>query len=250
VNIKKLFVGWQSPKSRTWHTVGVLSYSDERQMFQFQYTKGHLDCKDEFPYMSGMDNPNKTYYSKELFAFAKNRLLSKNRPEYKEFMSWLKTESMDLGPLEELAFSGGVKGTDSLEFFSVPQIENGRFIFNFFVRGIRHLSDISIERIKKLNEEEKIYLMTDPQNASDRNAVAIRTEKPAILIGYCPKHLTKDFCALLRNNEFSSSVEAKIVRVNYSAPLQYRIAIELSAEWPLGHQPFADDQFKSQSNAV
>jgi hypothetical protein len=248
VKIENVYVGWQSSATRVWHTVGKLSFSDERDMYQFQYTNGLRDCESEFPYFSGMDNPNITYYSKELFAFAKNRLLSKKRPEYKEFMSWLDSSSESLSALEELAFSGGVKGTDALEFFSLPHKTSNEFKISFFVRGIRHLSELSVERIKEIALSDKIYLMTDPQNIGDHNAVAIRVDNPALLIGYCPKYLSKSVRELLSNQKNCETLKTKILRVNKSAPLQYRIALELTASWPEGIDFLGDEQCVKYNN--
>jgi hypothetical protein len=238
-----LYVGWQNTITQSWHTVGKLSFDGD--FYSFVYTKGILKCLNEFTLFSGMNDINKKYLSKAPFPFVHNRLLPKRRPEFEEFISWLDLNNKDISPLEELAFSGGVKGTDNLEFFSFPQkLGNNKFVFKFFVRGIRHLSDCSIERIKSLVQDEKIYLMPDPQNKYDKNAVALRVNNPALLIGYCPKYFSKDFFDLSVNPSCISTINAKVLKVNKNAPLQYRLSIEIIAEWPKGYKLLGQDDFE------
>jgi hypothetical protein len=250
MNYEELFVGWQNPSTRNWHTVGRVEYNIASDSYRFSYTKGLLDCIDDFTLFSGMSKLSSVYYSKQAFPFIQNRLLPKRRPEYKEFKSWLVDDMAEMSPLQELSYSGGIKGTDNLEFFTVPKETEGVYKYRFFVRGIRHLGKETISRIKELEENETIYLMTDPQNIGDGNAVALRVDRPATLIGYCPKYFSDDFRKLLIDKTCVTTIKAKIAKINVSAPFQYRVAVDLVAEWPEGHKPFCNEQYNSLAEEI
>ena len=113
--LNSVFLAWQDPKARKWHTVGKLSQDNDN--FEFNYTKGAKDCDSFIPF-SGMDDLHTTYRSERLFPLFSNRLLSKRRPEYQLLLSWLGLPDGHKSPLMILAKTGGIKSTDKLPDFS------------------------------------------------------------------------------------------------------------------------------------
>jgi hypothetical protein len=87
----------------------------------------------------------------------------------------------------------GIRQTDAVEVFPCPTPDGEGCYFNkFFLHGIRWMPETALERINRLESEESLNLMPDPQNKYDPNAVAVRTSSEPSLIGYVPRYLARD----------------------------------------------------------
>jgi|GEM_PF-5500721 len=66
--------------------------------------------------------------------------------------------------LDELARTGGVRATDSLEFFACPEpTKDHNYEVYFFGRGLRHLHPENQQRAAELKPNERLYVMSDPK---------------------------------------------------------------------------------------
>jgi hypothetical protein len=116
--MKVLFLAWRDPENRSWFPVGRLSFNEK--VYQFVYTKG-VKKKHHFVPFGRMDDLTATYESTELFPLFANRLLSKKRPEYQDWLRWLNIPAGKDDPLTLLAQTGGVRETDTLAVFPCPE---------------------------------------------------------------------------------------------------------------------------------
>jgi len=237
----ELVLSWKNSTTHMWTPVGRLKYQNNH--YVFQYTKGALNTK-EFKPFEKMDNLNKVYESEELFPLFKNRLLQKSRPEYSEYLDWLDISGKEMHPMEELALTGGVRATDSLQLFPMPIENNGYYEVKFFSHGIRYLASSYIERANKLENGDKLYIMKDIQNSHDRYALTLRTEDPPELVGYCPKNYVKDFNSLIEENG-AENIEVSVIKNNKRAPSQLKLLCKFKAKWYEGFTPFSDEGFQS-----
>ncbi|HFE38157.1 MAG TPA: restriction endonuclease, partial [Gammaproteobacteria bacterium] len=98
--MKSLFIAWQDPESRQWAPVGRLSQRGGR--FHFVYTQGAKDFSNFTPF-GRMSDLSAEYVSDELFPLFKNRVLTKSRPEYAQYLKWLGLDSVKYDALDELA---------------------------------------------------------------------------------------------------------------------------------------------------
>lgn len=238
--IKKVYIAWQDPKSRSWFPVGQLTHNGK--VYRFVYTKG-AKASDNFIPFGKMVSLESSYESDELFPLFANRLISKTRPDYKMFLHWLNVrENMD-DPLALLARSGGTRETDSLEVFACPEESaNGTYHVHFFSHGIRYLPKHTVQLINSLETKAKLFLMPDVQNPHDKTAVALRTDEELSIIGYCPRYLTEDFLYLL--DKHGDEVTVAVERVNKEAPTQLRLLCSLSAPWPKEFRPCSSKYFE------
>ena len=171
------------------------------------------------------------YESIELFPLFSNRLMRKSRPEYRDFLDWLNLQKNEDDPISLLARSEGIRATDSLTDFPHPEKnDKGEFHLHFFSNGIRYLEDQVVKKVNNLEPDNQLFLMPDPQNSNDKCAIAVRTDDPPTVIGYCPRYLSKGLLELLKNNP--NSINVVVERVNDKAPLQLRLLCSLSAEAP------------------
>lgn len=234
--MKILYLAWRDPKGRSWFPVGQLSF--DGKSYRFVYTKGAKQSPNFIPF-ARMENLTTVYKSNELFPLFANRLLSKKRPEYQDFLHWLNTRPGEDDLLTLLAGTGGMQEADLLALFPCPyRGPDNMYRVRFFSHGLRYLLPEAILRIHKLSPGERLYLMPDPQNTHDSEAVGLRTDDPAALVGYCPRYFVGDFLLLLREAG-TENTKVVVERVNQEAPIQLRLLCTLTANWPESFHPCA-----------
>lgn len=245
--MKTFFVAIQDQSSRSWAPVARVD--KEANAFRLRYTNGARAVAG-FSGFARMQELTSEFLSNDLFPLLKNRVLSRSRPEFAQFASWTGRSSEDLDYFEELSLTGGLRGTDSIEIFPMPdRAGNGNYEARFFVRGARYLEVTSSGSVRSLEVGDRLYLAPDPQNEYDSQALLLRTGEPVSLVGYVPRFYSSDFSAVLS----SSPVETKVFvdKVNPGAPPPFRVLCKIEAPWPLSFEPCDSHLFKTiESNAV
>ena len=239
--MKALFVAWQDAQSRHWAPVGRLTREDG--IYQFVYTRGAEKMPNFRPF-GRMRDLHKAYKSEELFPIFANRILAKNRPEYEDYLRWLGLSNAEYNALEELARTGGLRATDSLELFPCPEptVDKNYQVY-FFCRGLRHLHTENQERAHHLKPGERLYLMRDLQNLHDGMALLLRTGDPITLVGYAPRYYSGEFTQVI-NATSPDQIKVTVEQVNRDAPIQYRVLCRLVSPWPASFSPCAQDEFR------
>lgn len=217
----KLYVFWQDPDTRRWYPVGMLARKDN--LYEFVYTRGAKDTS-SFILFGRMKGLGTIYKSEELFPLFANRVLSRSRPEYNQFVRWI---GADLTPDDKmliLARTGGARATDSLMVYVKPEpSDRSEFDLFFLCHGIRHLPREAIDRINLLKEGEFLYPMLDPLNPFDANAVSLRTADPVWLIGYVPRFFARDVRTCIQ------STEPTAVRLHVARPVRMPLCSSVSS---------------------
>jgi hypothetical protein len=244
----KLFLAWQDPETRSWYPVGRLTYDGAR--YEFVYVHGAEEAQGfgGFEPLQSFPDLNVVYESAELFPLFSNRVLSRSRPDFEQYVQWLNLPENNDDPIALLAWSGGRRTTDTLEIFPCPEPDaQGQYHIHFFVHGLRHMPQAAIERVEWLRQGDQLLLMHDFQNPHDRNALILRTagveEGDVFVVGYCPRYLTGDIVNL--RGSCPGYPLVTVDRVNLPpAPLQLRLLCNLSTCWPGGFRPFANGLFE------
>jgi len=240
--MKALFIAWQDTKTRRWAPVGRLTREDG--VYRFVYTRGAEEMADFRPF-GRMQDLHKAYKSEELFPIFANRILAKNRPEYRDYLKWLGLSDAQYDALEELARTGGLRATDSLELFPCPEPTEGKnYEVYFFGRGLRHLHMENQERAHQLRPGERLFLMQDLQNSHDSMALLMRTSDPITLVGYAPRYYSAEFTQLIRSTG-PDQVKVTVEQMNTDAPIQYRVLCKLVSPWPANFSPCTKEEFKA-----
>jgi hypothetical protein len=211
--------------------------------YRFVYTKGALTSPVFLPF-GRMNDLRAQYESAELFPLFQNLLLPENRPEYRHFLEWLNVRDDAADPLALLALTGATRERGCITIFPRPTPrDDGRFYARFFSHGLSHFPESTRVRVASLRPGESLFLMPDPQNPKDRCALALRTEGPSTIVGYCPRYLNRDLLRLLSvlpGNEIDTTVE----RVNPGAPIQFRLLCSVAATWPEDFVPCSSPEFE------
>lgn len=237
----ELVVVFQEPESRRWISVGRLSY--EEGFYEFRYTQGAIEAHEAGVFLpfGVMTDFSGIYRSAELFPLFKNRTMPRSRPEYANYVRWLTGGVDEMSPLEELAYSGGARATDSIQLYPVPRCTDGQYRMSFFLHGVRHLPATSKEAMEEKTAGTRLYLMKDFQNPQDSDALALRMEDPIAVVGYCPRFLCPDFITVTNSDP---EAVISLVQLNTDAPLQFRYRCELTGRWPTDFRPFNSPDFQ------
>ena len=238
--MKTLFIAWQDPETRLWHTVGRLSR--EEGFYRFVYTRGAENSKN-FHYLGRMTELDKEYYSEELFPLFSNRLLHSSRPEYPDYLQWLALTDSDDDPLVLLGRSGGKRATDSLCVFPEPEPDaTGEYTMYFFSHGLRYLDRINLDGIAKLRPGNVLRLKREDHNIYDRFALVLETDK-SLKVGYCPRYLNKE----LRRVQELSKIRLIVEKVNLEAPLHFRLLCRVNFILPENFDLFSTGEYQPLS---
>lgn len=240
---KRLYVNWQDLESRAVRPVAVLELElkDDAQHFTFAYLQA-AERLTRFRPFAAFPDLHKTYESRELFPFFRNRIMRKSRPEYIEFV-----ESLDLEataePFDILQRSGGGRETDGIEVFAPPQRDDlGYAVCMFFARGLRHI-DGALEAVASLVSGSKLRLVDDPSNPVNHLALHLCDQSDRI-IGFVPDYLVEHTHAV-RASCGVDSVEVVVERNNSAAevPPNRRLLCRMQSCWPEGYEPFSSADY-------
>jgi hypothetical protein len=104
------------------------------------------------------------------------------------------------------------------------------------------MPESSIEKVKDLKIEERLYLTSDFQNFYDSNALLLRTEERHNL-GYCPRYLAETISSLVKQNPESAIVS--IERVNPApTPIQFRLLCNMTIQNSNDFVPFTGEDYQ------
>lgn len=237
-----LYVFWQNPESRRWFPVGILNRTD--QGFEFVYTRGAEEAVGFTPF-GRMTDLYARYESRDLFPLFGNRLLSSKRPEYGQFIHWIAAEQQASDPLVVLGRTGGRRATDSLVVYPKPEVnERDELELLFLCHGISHLPKDAADRVATMRAEDVLFPMLDIRNPHDPNAIALRTDDPAHLIGYVPRFFAKELRVCIEASR-PGDARLSVVRVNPDAPLQLRLLCRFTSPWPNGFRPWDEPEYQA-----
>lgn len=247
--LRTVYLAWQDPIGRGWFPIGCLTFDGHEYVFYYVQGAREASQSARFEALQAFPEWDAVYVSDTLFPLFANRILPKSRPDYSKFTQWMNLPDQTNDPFVLLARSGGRKKTDKLEIVPYPSLDSsGKYGIHFFVHGLSHLPQDSINRVKDLQPGERLLLMRDVQNPRDPGAFMLRTDdesrpQDVYLVGYCPKYLTREAAGLL-----DRSFEPVIVTVQHvnlpPAPVQWRLLCSLTADWPTDWEPFSGDEFQ------
>lgn len=235
--MKALYIAWQDPQTRLWHTVGRLSRKND--IYHFVYTQGAL-ASPRFKYLGRMRDLHQIYLSRDLFPLFSNRILDRSRPEYPDYVRWLAVEPAEQDdPMQLLARSGGKRATDELCVYPHPETNAlGEIELFFLGHGLRYLPPMALHRIDRLRSGERLALRREDDNAHDHFALLLETEEP-VTVGYCPRYLSRSLCQIME----VADVELTVERVSHDAPIQFRLLCRAVFTLPSGFEMFADEEY-------
>lgn len=245
--IHALFVAWQQPVSRRYYPVARLlcGTGEHRDLFEFCYIHGaELAMADGFRPLLAFPHLDRVYRARELFPFFTNRLMSRKRPDFPDYVRRLGLE-IDSDPMAILA-RGGTRATDTIELFPLPHFDpaSGRCFTHFWMHGYRHLMPEQQARVLRLVPDEPLIARAEPDNQFDPNAVQL-ISTDGIVVGYVPRYLASDATHLMRMADTADQFRVFVELVNQDpAPMQQRLLCRLESVGSARFIPCAVDVFR------
>lgn len=250
--MKTIFLALQDSSTRSWFPVArvdrfecdkqLLGGDEEGELYLFRYTKGVT----RFPEFQGFGRMNKfdvAHYSAELFPLLKNRVIARNRGDFSAFARWVGKDASELTFFDELAVTGGLRGTDSIELIPVPdRTPDGMYKASFFVHGARYLSEREQVEFANLTAGAELVLVPEFNNEIDQHALLLKRSGSTHHVGYVPRYFSKDFSALLEAH--GGDVHVTVSRVNPDAPLAFRVLCEFESPWPEGFNACREAEYE------
>ncbi|CAM0124481.1 HIRAN domain-containing protein [Stenotrophomonas maltophilia] len=232
--MKTLYLALQELSSRAWFPVARVDQlsSDEAgdDIFLLRYTRGVSRFSD-FNGFGRMLNTKAHYFSHGLFPLLKNRVISRNRADFSAFARWVGKAESELSYFDEIALTGGLRGTDSMEIIPVPERSaDGKYRVSFFVHGVRYLSEREQAEFAHLQAGDQLVLVPEFNNEVDRHALLLKRHGSAHHVGYVPRYFSKDFSELLKAG--GAEVQVGVQKVNADAPVAFRVLCSFQAPWP------------------
>lgn len=193
-----IYLIWKNPKTREHCTVGKLSKNGN---FEFSYVKDVSNAiKYGFKPLLSFEDVEKTYTSDILFPVFSSRLPDKKRNGIKEIL--LKYDMKEFDDYQLLKKSGAKLPIDDLQFI-VPisdEDEKKQVIEReFYLAGTRYYIGCDgkeCEKAEDVSLKENVYLVLEPSNEKDKNAVKVVTANNKH-IGYVPNFYSEKVGKLL-----------------------------------------------------
>ena len=191
---RRLFLIWQNPDTRQFIRVGVLSELVDGR-YVFGYTAGAQ--ADGFHPLAQFPDLSKTYVSDALPAFFVNRLMSKKRQSYPDYLNAIGIESPGLDtPMELLARTGGPRASDTFHLVDdLAADEGGRVVSRFLASGVRHVEGAT-DALSRVCSGDELELRPEAANPVNRRAQLVCAVSGEAL-GYVPDWLLGDLENLL-----------------------------------------------------
>lgn len=224
----RVYAAWQDETSRSWHTIGRLTRL--KNEYEFVFTKGSSILGAMPKTLFGMDTFN-VYRSSDLLPLFKNKLPSRNRPDYSQMANWLNLTGQEQD-FELLSKFGLIPGTDSILVYPEPDVVLGRYSLEFFVHGVRHMQPDAFEWCKDAQAGARLLPLLDVQNPVDPDAVALRPDKKNVLLGYVPSFYASDFRKILSDPRNVETARIKVLKCNNDASPQLRLLCRFEATVP------------------
>lgn len=221
---RRLFLIWQNPESRQFIRIGALSeLSDGR--YAFAYADDARAAADFYP-LTQFPDLGRTYVSTRLPAFFVNRLMSRKRDSFPDYLRYLGIDSADLDtPMELLARTGGPRETDT--FHLVDDFiadDDGVITSRFLASGVRYV-DADGSRLAGIEAGQRLKLRSEPDNPVNERAqlICVGSGEP---VGYVPDWLLTDLEDLQVR---SSDLEIIAERVSPDAQPHLRLLCRIEA---------------------
>ena len=221
---QRLFLIWQNPESRQFVRVGVLSELTDGR-YAFEYTTNAQSVAGFYP-LTQFPDFDKTYVSTGLPAFFVNRLMSRKRDSFPDYLRSLAIDSPSLDtPMELLARTGGPRETDTFHLVGDLSADaEGVVVSRFLASGVRYV-DADGARLTCVEDGQRLQLRADPTNPANERAqlICVGSGEP---VGYVPDWLLPDLEDLQSR---SSELEIIAERVSPDAAPHLRLLCRIEA---------------------
>lgn len=180
--VMRLLVTRQDGPNRQYRSIGFLSNDSDEYRFAYLLSVAN---DPSFRPLPGLSDVTRVHSSFVLFPLFAERVMSPRRADHPYVMEALGLPE-SAGPFEVLERSGGRRVGDTVELLPVPDVQDdGSMSVDYFVHGVRHMTPEAQDRIVRLEHDEELRLLREPENVVDPRAVLV-TDDDSLNLGYVP----------------------------------------------------------------
>ena len=219
---RRLLLIWQDPASRRLIKVARLSQIGDG--YKFEYLPGADEPA--FEPLQSFPDRNRVYWTANLPAFFKNRVMSRQRASFPHYAAWLGLDAGDDVPFEVLARTGGERATDTFHVAEEPSVgADGLATIRFFASGLRHIEGAE-SHLLRLHAGDSLLVRPEPGNPVNHRALLIdvAANEP---VGWVPDWLLDD---VHRLRTVARSTQLVAERINLAAPPHLKLLCRLTAD--------------------
>ena len=245
-----VFLAWQDARrTRAWYPIGRLDAmpGEAQPLYRFRYIRGAERAHREagMEPLQAFPELYRQYESADLFPLFRNRLLTSNREDMRQYLRLMDLDPKNADPLEVLGLTEGRRQTDNLEVFpKINRNADGGFLCKFFLHGWRHLNEDAQRKLESLKPGTELRVAIELNNPATGLAVQLQTTDSYHMLGWTPRYLVIDLVQALQ--EQYQSIHARLVKsISGTVPFFQRFMIELCGNWPKDHEPMSSEDFET-----
>lgn len=231
---ERLYIAWQDEATRAWHTVARLTRDSSG--YELIFTQG-AERLGDLPERLFKMKLKFRYRFDNLISLFKNRIPSRNRPDFPKMARWLNLSDSDDDEFVLLSKFGLIPGSDALLVYPPPEVIAKNYRLEFFVHGIRHMHPDVLKWCENVESGEQLLPVLDVQNPVDPCAVALRSNSSTVPIGYVPTFYAGDLKRILSDEALCAGARITVLRNNKDAPVQLRLLCRFESPVPDEFQP-------------
>lgn len=237
--VRRFAVAWRNRPRRFVAPVAILDH--DAVGYRFQYLPGVGEAVEEFRPFIGFPDLAHIYESTRLWPFFDLRVMDRKRPDFLEYVRWLKL-SPDASRLDILSRSGGEQKGDSVYLAEEPDVaEDGTTQTVFLVRGssyaVRQFN--TAEAAGSLRPGDELVTIDDVTNEANAKALLLVTPGgaevgwiPDLLIDYARRALSGGGVVnIVRNNAPAAPWHMRLL-VRLTGHVEPGTAVFTGGVWP------------------
>jgi hypothetical protein len=249
----RLVVTWQHPFDRDISPIGLLSFDGHK--YHFRYLRS-APTVEGFRPLLGFPDYEQLYTSETLFQLFAQRAMDARRPDFQRYVEDLGLGE-DASPWEQIARSGGSRGSDTLQLFPAPHWVGDGWVCYFLVHGMRHLLEKSVvvgdivhasyspgeleQVLTGLSVGEELRVEHEVTNKASLHAL-LATNSDDDPVGWVPDWLAAEVIQLQSDGCLSFHVD----KVNPpEAGWHMRLVVKMHADCPESFEFFAGDAWST-----
>lgn len=235
---RRLFLVWQDPSTRAFTPVGALEARADGT-FAYRYLRAARQLRNFRP-LASFPRFDRLYRSADLPPFFENRVMSRRRPDFADYVRALRLDVEGATPFEVLARTGGDRATDTFHVVAEPEVDpTGHTVTRFLASGIRHIPGAR-QRVAELSVGDALRLRRDPDNSWNDRALLIDVAA-GVPVGYVPDWMLGFVGDLIEADPTHRVLVEQAASVDVPSHLQ--LLCRLEASLPKTYRPFSGDDF-------
>lgn len=225
----------------------LVDYDENNDIYSYTYTKGAEMLGYKY---DDMPDYNTVYKSNKFILLLLLNLFGECTHPYSKFLKWSNNENnYDINPLKlygDMAFHS--LGPDVISFPRIFNNSDNIFKTTFFVDHIRYLTPMMRKEVKKIKNNQKLYIVKNTKDKNFTLSLKPRDTSGLSTIGHCPKHISKYLDDLYNLNVINDESYVTVILNNKGNVAAFKLLCEFTSIWPEEFKPYDNSEYQLCEN--